>query len=323
MEKVVNWLSEGPEWIRFRVMTQLAGKSAESPEAMDYFNRLGNDPQIKLILAELKSWPGDILKSHNDAKHPIHKLAFLADIGLDAKNSDIAAIISGVLSHKAPEGPFQIMVNIPKSFGGSGTEQWSWMLCDAPLVLYSLVKFGLGSNPEVLTAVDYLAGLIRDNGWPCTVSPDLGKFRGPGRKTDLCPYATLLMLKLLAQLPEYHNTPACKMGAEAILTLWEKRRESRPYLFAMGTGFSKLKGPLIWYDTLHVLDVLSRFEWLQGDSRLHEIAQMVNSKKDADGFFTAESVWKAWADWEFGQKKSPSRWITLIAYGSLYRLHML
>jgi len=32
--------------------------------------------------------------------------------------------------------------------------------------------------------------------------------------------------------------------------LWEKRREQKHYLFAMGTDFNKLKAPLIWFDIL-------------------------------------------------------------------------
>jgi len=32
----------------------------------------------------------------------------------------------------------------------------------------------------------------------------------------------------------------------------------------------------------------------------------------ADGRATPGSVWMAWKDWEFGQKKVPSRWVTLL-----------
>ena len=35
-------------------------------------------------------------------------------------------------------------------------------------------------------------------------------------------------------------------------------------MFFMGTDFRKLKVPLVWYDLLHVLDVLSSFPWLKG-----------------------------------------------------------
>ena len=35
------------------------------------------------------------------------------------------------------------------------------------------------------------------------------------------------------------------------------------------------------------------------------------AKADSDGRYTAESSWKTWGEWEFGQKRSPSRWLTL------------
>ena len=36
------------------------------------------------------------------------------------------------------------------------------------------------------------------------------------------------------------------------------------------------------------------------------------AKAGADGRYTPESVWTAWKDWEFGQKKEPSPWLTLL-----------
>lgn len=33
----------------------------------------------------------------------------------------------------------------------------------------------------------------------------------------------------------------------------------------------------------------------------------------------AESVWMAWKDWEFGQKKTPSRWLTMPAWWIIER----
>jgi hypothetical protein len=41
---------------------------------------------------------------------------------------------------------------------------------------------------------------------------------------------------------------------------------------------------------------------------------------DLDGRFTAGSVWTAWKDWEFGQKKVPSRWLSLLAWRVITRL---
>jgi hypothetical protein len=85
-------------------------------------------------------------------------------------------------------------------------------------------------------------------------------------------------------------------------------------MFYMGTDFRKLKVPFVWYDLLHVLDVLRRFPWLRGDARLHAMLEVLKSKADQQGRFTLESIWTAWKDWEFGQKKEPSRWLTLMAW---------
>jgi hypothetical protein len=194
------------------------------------------------------------------------------------------------------------------------------MLCDTPLVTYALIKLGQGEDPRVQRAIAYLVELVRNNGWPCAATSLLGKFHGPGNKADPCPYATLIMLKALALLPDYRDHRAAHIGVEALLSLWEKRKERRPYLFAMGTHFNRLKAPLIWYDLLHMLDVLTQYPWALDDPRLHEMATILRGKADAQGYFTPESIWMAWKDWEFGQKRTPSRWLTLISLRILKRL---
>jgi hypothetical protein len=49
------------------------------------------------------------------------------------------------------------------------------------------------------------------------------------------------------------------------------------------------------------------------------MAQILRSKADQEGRFTPESVWRDWQDWDFGQKREPSRWLTLIAQRTLKR----
>jgi hypothetical protein len=152
--------------------------------------------------------------------------------------------------------------------------------------------------------------LIRENGWPCAVSPELGKFRGPGRKDDPCPYATLVMLKVLAHAPDIRESKAAEIGVETLLSLWAESNEKHPYMFFMGTDFRKLKAPLFWYDILHVLDVLSHFAWTRKDKRFQQMLKTVEAKANSDGQFISESVWTAWKDWDFGQKKVPSKGLT-------------
>jgi hypothetical protein len=127
------------------------------------------------------------------------------------------------------------------------------------------------------------------------------------------------MLKLLAQMPEWHSRQVVKTGVEVLLSLWEERRERRPYLFAMGTDFAKLKAPQLWYGILHVVDTLTQIPWALEDKRPQEMMGVVERKAGCEGKYTAESVWMDWKEWEFGQKKEPSRWITLVAHRLLGR----
>jgi hypothetical protein len=233
---------------------------------------------------------------------------------------EITDIAEKIFEHISDEGPFQLPTNIPKHFGGSGKGEWAWALCDAPTIVYSLVKFGLGKNEKVQKATKYLPNLVYENGWHCVVSKELGKFREPGRKEDPCPYASLVMLKMLSQFDEWKHRKETHLGAESLLGLWKRSLELHPYMFYMGTDFRKIKAPFIWYDILHVLDVLSQFDWLRNDSRLIEMLEIVKSKADTEGKYTPESVWRAWKDWDFGQKKQPSRWLTLLVLKILKRL---
>jgi hypothetical protein len=313
-----DWLLEGEAYIEYRTRLDLLNQSEDDVEVKRARRRMLADPKIQALIGELVAWPGTVISSHKSAGQPFHKLAFLADLGLRAGDPKMERIIVSVMKHQDESGPFQLPMNIPTHFGGSGRDEWAWALCDAPTLAYALMKFGV--NPaKVRPATQYLTDLIRDSGWPCAVSKELGKFRGPGRKDDPCPYATLIMLKLLAAT-ERHDSPAARAGAEALLHLWQDSREQHPYMFFMGTDFRKLKTPLIWYDFVHVLYVLSQFQWLRRDARLQDMLKLLKSKADKQGRYTPESIWTAWKDWEFGQKREPSRWLTLQAWTIIKRM---
>ncbi|PKN93715.1 MAG: hypothetical protein CVU44_07825 [Chloroflexi bacterium HGW-Chloroflexi-6] len=320
MEPPIDWLLAGEPWVAYRTRLDLLAESGHSQAVQTARSAMLADPQLQQIIHELNTWPWPILSSHKSAGQPLHKLTFVADLGLRANDAGIQPVINNILARQSEEGPFQVPINIPTHFGGSGEDTWGWALCDSPLLVYALTRFGLGQDARVEKAAAALTGLVRENGWPCAVSKELGKFRGPGRKDDPCPYANLIMLKLLGQVPADRDGPAARAGAETLLTLWDNSQEQHPYIFYMGTDFRKLKVPLVWYDLVHVLDVLSQFPWLKGDVRLREMAGVLKAKMDDEGRFTPESIWTAWKDWEFGQKKAPSRWLTFLAWRILQRI---
>ena len=320
MQEWVEWLLEGPPWVEYRTRLDLLGQGCEDDAVISAHARMVADAQVEKIVQVLADWPGAVLNSHKSAGHPLHLLTFAADLGLTRNDPGMGEIIDRIMQHQAPTGPFQVLMNISPHFGGTGEDQWAWALCDAPLVIYALVKMGMADDRRILSAVDFLAGLVRDNGWPCAVSPEMGRFHGPGRKNDPCPYANLAMLKVMTELPAWQDSPAARVGARTLLDLWQNRIEQHPYLFYMGTDFCKLKAPLVWYDLLHVCDLLTRFTWLRGDPRLVDMVEILKEKGDETGRFIPESIWTAWKEWEFGQKREASRWMTFLAQRVIQRM---
>ena len=245
-ENAIEWLLQGEPWVEYRTRVDLLGQSTTDPQAMAARKAMLADPKIKSLITELIDWPGNVLNSHKSAGQSFHKLSFLAELGLDVSDPPVKKIVHKVMEHQSKQGPFQLPMNIPTHFGGSGKDEWAWALCDAPIIVSSLIQLGMQADSRVQAALEYLTTLVHENGWHCTVSPELGTFRGPGRKQDPCPYATLVMLSVLAHVPELRESQPAKIGVETLLSLWESSREQHPYMFLMGTDFRKLKAQLFW-----------------------------------------------------------------------------
>ena len=311
-EQNIDYLLNATEpWVVYRTMLDLMGLKENAPNVIKAKQQLLRHTLMQGLLEELQQWPGTVLASHKSAGQLYHKLAFLADMGLTTADDDIATIIKKVMEQRSEEGLFQLPMNIPVHFGGTGKDTWAWALCDAPLVMYSVVKMN-AADTETRKGIDFLLSLKRENGWPCAVSKEQGKFRGPRRKDDPCPYVNLIMLQLLTLFPEHKKSLAARTGVECLLNCWETSKERHPYMFYMGTDFRKLKAPFIWYDILHVADVLSQFDFALKYPSFTEMLEIINLKADKDGLFMPESVWKAWEGWDFGQKTKLSSWLTFL-----------
>lgn len=310
---LTGWLlAAGEPWTRYRTLIDLFDRTEEDAEVQAVRHAMLAHPQVQALVAATATWGERPLKRHNDAGHPLYAFSTLADFGLRAGDPGLADGIQAVLAHQSAEGAFQTVVNIPAHFGGSGQDEWSWIACDAPTLLYALLAFGLGSDERVQQAVEHLAGLADSNGWRCRADAGLGKFRGPGRKDDPCPIVNVYALKALSLVPEMVDSPATRAGAEMLLSHWEKRGERKFYLFGIGTDFHKLKYPFVWYDLLHVAEVLSRYPFVHDDARFQEMIQALTAQAGGEGRYTAGSIYQAWKGWPFADKKKPSPWLTFL-----------
>lgn len=305
-----NLLDMSDEWLKYAIQLHLLHENKDN--LIEQKNRTLGCEMIQSYLRDITDFHSTLVTNHKNPDLPIHKLHFLLDIGLDSTVPEIQIAVDEIMKHQDENGVYQSLINIPKHFGGGGEDIFSWCLCDAPLLLLALIKAGIDYDKHIKAGVDYLVSFYKVNGFPCTVSSDLGKFRGPGKKEDCCPYATLIMARLLSHIPEYQSSDIAKNIARTLLSLWENSLEKHPYMFYMGTDFRKLKAPAIWYDIVSVTDVLSRYESVRNDTRFKEMLSLIQNKQDENGFFTPESVYQKYKGLDFGQKKTHSPYLTYL-----------
>jgi len=317
---IINWLLTSTEpWTRYRTLRDLLERPEDDPQVSRARSDILADPRVIGLLSTSKGVENTPFKRHNDAGHPLFQLGVLADFGLSVADPSMAPLLHGLLSRQSGQGAFQSLELIPVAYGGSGQPDWAWMACDAPVVLSILIQCGLGADPRVQKAAGHLADLSEENGWRCAVSPELGKFHGPGRRSDPCPIANLLALRALSYMSGVADSAAVHNGIEMLLGHWEHRTENKYYLFGIGSDFQRIKYPLIWYDLLNATDVLSRFSLAREDPRFIEMLAALSKLGNQEGLFTASSIYQAWKGWSFNDKKNPSPWLTFLVHRILKR----
>ncbi len=306
MVSTLEWLLNSSPWVEYRTRLDLLGQPETDPDVIAARRAMLDHPLVQGLITELGGWPGNPGTGVSKASHPLNKLVFLADIGLTIDDPGISAITERVLAHQSPEGAFMV--------GSDNGRNWSWKSCDFPSLSYALVKMGLGGNPRVKTSVDCLARYSFPKGWPCVMSRDIEWYTEPGPYDDCCPIVNIIGLKTLTLLPELQESKAARDGADTLLDLWENHRTQRPNMFGIGKRFVLLKAPFVWYDILHMLEVLTQFPRVRNDKRLAEMLKTVRDKADEQNRFTIETLSPGWEKWDFGQGRQPSPWLTFLVH---------
>lgn len=236
-------------------------------------------------------------------------LGVLADFGLKKDIEEIAVACEYVFNNQFPDGGFGWA---PPPESGD---------CFTGILTESLAKLGYIGDLRLQKAYDWLAGRQRlDGGFWCK---DTGL---PGNSRQLepsCAFATLCVSGALGQNPKLINSRTAKKGVKFLLGCWENRGKIKyaGHDSDVGRGWDKLKYPFTDYRILKYLDVLSQFDYARKDPRMSEIFSILMAKRDKRGRFFAESIHKVWSEFDFGQKNSPSRWITMLVYRILGRFN--
>lgn len=310
----LSWVVEDEEpWTRYRALLDLEHRPPHDPTVVESYERMRRSAEVRGVLDRAAEWPGYPLKRHNDAAHPLYAVSTLADFGLHRDIPSVAELGDSILAGFDGD-QFETLLWLPRFLtkDTEDVERRSWILCDSPTLLYALLAFGYGDDPRVQRAVEVVAGLIGDNGWRCSAATNMPRFSGPGRRHDACPLATTISLKALSLVPAIQGSPVIDPGIDTLLAHWEHQADYKLKMFGIGTDFRKLKYPFVWYDILHVADVLSRFQRARSDSRLVEMVSEIERQADLEGRYTATSMYRPWTGWSFADKRKPSAWLTMV-----------
>ena len=265
------------------------------------------DPKIQVVINRLKDPSVGIssLKSgkaaYSSTGNTFWDLFFLSDIGLSVEDIHIQDEVKNIFGLQQEDGTFILQ---------DGTK--SGYFCIPTIILSSLVKMGCDNDPHILRFIEKIFETQRlDGGWHCALNRATGKKL---QDSESCPMDNLNVLMLLSQYDAYRNDTRLNGAIDLLLTHWKKRMEPwRPYGFGIGNDFLKLKYPAVKYGILRVLDVLSLYPYAIKSTEFNEMFEFV-MKKITDGRFFAESVSRSYSEFDFGQKKIPSRWITFLIY---------
>jgi hypothetical protein len=309
----LDWLLAGEPHVRYRTLVDLLGRPQTDAQVLAAKRAISRHKPIRQIFArqnKLGYWgtAKDIYTWWPKKDTTFWLLGMLADFGLSKSNRRIAAACEYVFSTQHDSG----------GFGWAPPPTPAE--CFTGILVEALAKLGYADDPRLDNAYAWLASRQRgDGGFWCknTGQPGMSRQHEPS-----CPFASLCVLGALSRHPAYRDTELAGKAVGFMLACWQRRgtikyagHDSR-----IGTGWEKLKYPFTDYRILRYLDVLSQFPAARADPRTLQVLAVLEAKRDAQGRFRPESIHKVWSDFDFGQKASPSRWLTLLACRIIQRL---
>jgi prenyltransferase beta subunit len=292
----------------------LLGRKETDKVAIKAKEEISEHPFIKKIFKKQNKdgyWgvPKDILTWWPKKDTTFCLLPILADFGFTRDDKRVAKACEYVFGLQLESGGFN-------SFTPGKPAD-----CHTAILVEPLTKMGFSDDARLEKARQWLVSRQRhDGGWWCKDTAQIGKSR---EKEPSCAFATTFVLSAMAQNPPLRKNNITERGVEFLLQCWEKRGKIKyaGHDSQIGTGWERLKYPFTDYRILKSLDTLSQLQFANNDQRFKQMIDVLLSKQDPNGRFTPESIHLVWSDFDFGQKKKPSRWITFLALQIVKRIH--
>jgi hypothetical protein len=289
-KKVLDWLLEGPAWLRYAVELQLLDNRPAPGPALQ-------DSHIRKIIGRLKGPEAGVPAirtgrvHYTEAGKAYWDLFFLADIGLTVSACGLESEAEEVFRFQSADGTFVIPPNVKDNY-----------FCMSAILVSSLAKMGYRDDPRVGKYIRAALGSrMPGGGWDC-YDESIGVL-------ESCPMDNLNILMLLGQYDTQVENPVLNAAIDCLLEHWEDGEHL--YGFGVGKRFKNLLYPAVKYGILRVLDVLSLFPRAVESGSFQDMLGFVRGKA-VGGRYTSEAIEPSYGDFDFGQTAQPSRWITFL-----------
>jgi hypothetical protein len=289
-KKVLDWLLEGPAWLKYAAELQLLDDKPDVKPALQ-------DKSIQKIVNRLKSQTTGIpaiksgLVHYTETGKAYWDLFFLADIGFTIGDLKLKNEAEEIFRYQARDGTFTIPPNVKDNY-----------FCMSAILISSLAKMDYHDDSRVIKFIRATMGSqMPGGGWDCygeNFSPE-----------GSCPMDDMNILMLLGQYLDYRENPKLNKAIEHLLKHWEAG--TNIYGFGVGKRFRSLQYPAVKYGILRVLDALSFFPYAVKSQGFRNMLDFIHAKA-VNGCYYAETADMAFIDFDFSQSKAPSRWITFL-----------
>lgn len=317
-DAVLDWLlEEDNPSVRYFALTGLLGKKDADPgvlRARKSIIETGAVPRMLELRNDEGCWgaPGSFYS--DKYRGTVWQVLVLAELGADGADARVAKACECLLasSQSREGGGF----SAKESARGSGGLSSMVVPCLTGNMAFSLVRLGLGDDPRVKAAIEWICEYQRfDDG---VAKPPRGD---PYDRYEMCWGKHSCHMGVVKAMKALAAVPARKRGARAKAVIAEGTeyllahrvyKKSHDLSSVSKPGWLKFGFPLMYQtDALEILGILARLGCR--DERMGDALEVLREARGEDGRWAMRNSFNGKMLVDIEKKGAPSKWITLKA----------
>ena len=303
-EDVIRWLLEPEDpSMKYWTLVELLGKSPNDHEAIECKRQIAESIPVKSLLSKMHPdgyWlqknprTGRVLGDGTEygAFGTTHYcLSYLAELGMDRTNSQVAKAAERYLNLQREDGDFR--------------HHYSCLL---GLNIRTLIMLGYRSDSRVQRSIDLMLHTERpDGGYLCDWHE--GKYKTKPVKS--CIRGSVKALLAFSYLPEYWKHDRIMKLVDYFLLRGGIFKSTNPKEL-VNKDMERNSFPITWRaNVFEVLFALSKMGYGK-DSRLGRAWSILDAKVDEKGRYVLDWTPEQ-SPWKVGKRNQPNKWITFYA----------